>query len=69
MTYLNHDHCERENVCFLAIFPTLQDLWRKQVLGSDMPIGGRLSGTHIRSDCSDRGTHNSRATLEIHEDI
>ena len=69
MTHLNHDHCEREHVRFLAIVPTLQDLWRRQVLGSDMPIGGRLSGTHIRSDCSDEETHNSHATLGIHEHI
>ena len=69
ITYLNHNHCEREHVRFLAIFPTLQDLWRIQVLDSNTQIEGRLSGTHIRSDCSDGETHNLRATLGIHEHI
>ena len=69
MTHLNHDHCEREHVHFFAMFPTLQDLWSRQVLDSDRPVGGCLSGIHIRSDRSDRETHNSRATIRIHEHV
>ena len=58
MTYLNHDHRERENVRFLAISPILKSLWRSQALGSD-----------ILSGILDRRTQNSRATLGIHEQI
>ena len=68
-TYLDHDHREREDIRFLAIFLTLQYLWRSQALGFEILIGERLSGILVRSDCSDRETHNSRATLGIHEHI
>ena len=68
-THLNRDHCERENVCFLINYPTLQDLWRRPLLNSNILVERSWTRVRFCNDRSNTETHNPCAALSIYEDV
>jgi len=68
MTYFDHDHRERENIRFLAMFPSLQDLWSSPSRGVAV-TGSARNGVQISSDGGEAKIRDSRMTRVIHEDI
>jgi len=50
MTYLDHDHCEREDVRFLAAWLLVQNLWRGPSRGVTILTLGAPYGIQVESD-------------------
>jgi len=69
MTYLDHDHRERENVRFLAIFPPLQDLWRSPSWGVAVTTRSARFRIQISSDRSEAKIRDACTTRVIHKDV
>jgi len=69
MTHLDHDHREGENVCFLAIIPLPQDLWRGPSRGVAVVTRGGPHGVQVLSDRGEAEIRNSRMTRAVHKDI
>ena len=69
MTYLDHDHRERENIRFLGTWPFIQDLWRSPPRGVPMVMRSTSYGIQVLSDCSEAKIHNARVTGVVHKDV
>ena len=67
--YLNHDHRERENVRFLAICPTLQDLWCSPPRSVATLTRGTLDRIQVLSDCSEAEIRNACIAGVVHQDV
>ena len=69
VTDLDYDPCERENVCFLAVYPsTVYDLWRNPPCV--MTISGQATPHRIR-ELSNHGQtkiSDPRMAGRVHED-
>jgi len=69
MTYLDHDHSERENVCFLAVFPTNQDLRRSPLRAVATLARSTLDGIRVLSKRSKAKICDARTTSFVHKDV
>jgi hypothetical protein len=70
LTYLDHDHRERENVRFFAICPLLvQDLWRNPSRGMTVVSRGASHGIQVLSDRSKTKIRDPCVAGGIHKDI
>jgi len=70
VTYLDHDHRERENIRFFATFPLFgQDLWRSPPRGMSLILCGTLLGTCVFSDRGEAKIRDACVTTVVHEDI
>ena len=69
VTYLDHDHSERENVRFLAIWPFFQYLWRSPSCSKTTLILDTSHGIQIQSDSSETKVRDPRITGVVHEDV
>ena len=70
VSYLDHDHRERENVRFLAVSSLLlQYLWRGPSRGMTLIIRGASDGIQVLGDRSKAKTRDPCMVGVIHEDI
>jgi len=70
MTYLDHDHRERENIRRFGICSLLgQDLWRSPSRGMTLIIQDKSCGIRILSDGSQTKVRDPRTTGSVHKDI
>ena len=69
-SYLDHDHRERENVCFLAVCSLLgQDLWGSPSRGMALVSGSVPHRIQALSDCRETEIRDPRMAGVIHEDV
>ena len=69
ISYLDHDHSERENVRFLAMWPFVQHLWRGPSWSETTLTLGTLRGIQILSDSGEPKIRDTRITGVVHEDV
>jgi len=69
MTYLNHDHRERENVRFLAICPFIQEFWRSPSHGVAVLSWGASDGIQVLSDFGKAEVRDAGFAGAVHEDV
>ena len=69
VTYLDHDHRERENVGFLAAWPLVQDLWRSPSRGVTILTRCTPYGIQVQSHLGEAEIRDACMTRVIHEDI
>ena len=69
LTYLDHDHRERENVRFFAICLLVQDLWRCPSHAMTMIIRITSHGVEVLGDPSETKIRDPRMVGGIHEDV
>ena len=69
MAYLNHHHCEGENVCFLARYSLIQDLWRSPSGGMTVLSCVARPGIQVFSDHGEAKIHKTCVARSIHEDV
>ena len=68
-SYLDHDHRERENVCFLAVCSLpVQDLWGSPSRGIALVFGSSLHRIRVLS-CRETEIHDPCVAGIIHKDI
>jgi len=68
--YLDHDHRERENVCFLAVCSLLgQDFWGSPSCGVTLTFRGDSHGIQLLSDRRETKIGDSCVASVIYEDI
>jgi len=70
VTHLDHDHCERENIPFLAVHSApSRDLWCGPLHSVIWIIRDTLCRTRALNDRSTTKIHDPCLTSDIHEDI
>jgi hypothetical protein len=69
VTHLDHDHRERENVRFLAIYPIVQDLWGSPSRGMVMVTRDAQLGIYACGDRSETKIRDPCMAVGIHKDI
>jgi len=69
VTYLNHNHRESEDVRFLTVRPSEQDLWGSPSRGVALLIRGALHGIQVLSHRGDAEIHDARTARLVHENI
>ena len=68
VTYLDHDHSERENVRLLAIWRFVQYLRRSPPWGTALTLGA-LRRIQIMSDGCEAKVRDTRVAEVVHEDV
>lgn len=69
VTYLNHDHCEGENVRFLAICSPVQDLWCSPSRSVTIMTRGAPDGVQVLGDHSEAEIRYARVIGAVNEDV
>ena len=69
MTYLDHDHSERENVCFFAVWSFVQYLRCSPPRGETALTLETPHGIQILSDRSETKVRDACVAGVIHEDV
>jgi hypothetical protein len=67
VTYLNHDHRKREDICFLAMRPLTQDLWRGPSCRVTALTRGTLYGIQGFSDRREAKIRNACMAGVVHK--
>ena len=68
VTYLDHDHSERENVRLLAIWRFVQYLRRSPPRGTALTLGA-LRRIQVMSDSCEAKVCDTRIVEVVHEDV
>ena len=69
MTHLNHDHCKRENICFLAVLLLLPNLRGSPLITEAVLEGRSLYGIRVLSDLSEPKIRDENMTSVLYKDI
>ena len=69
VTCLDHDHCERENIRFLAMCPPVQNLWCSPSRGVTMLMRDTLYGIQVSSDRSEAKVCETCMIGVVHKDV
>ena len=69
VAYLDHDHRERENIRFLAIFPLVKNLWRGPSQGEAMLVRSAPYGIQVMSDLGEAEIRDAYMTGVFYKDV